>query len=224
MVNRAQGIADQIRELIFSGEIAPGEKLLEIPTAARLNISRTPLRPALAALAEEGLLERRGARGFVVRRVSRRDVMDAYVVRANLEGLAASIVAQGSITDETAEQFKDILALGDRLLENQAGGNFQSDFRAMNEKFHDLILAETKNACLREVAEKTLKLPLLSARVVHFDDPAALLRSHDDHWAIFEAISANEAERARSVMTEHILRSRDILRRQMSILEEEDVT
>jgi GntR family transcriptional regulator, vanillate catabolism transcriptional regulator len=217
MVSRAKGVVDQIRELIFSGEIAPGEKLLEIPTAARLNISRTPLRPALAALAEEGLLERRGARGFVVRRVSVRDVMDAYLVRANLEGLAASVVAQSSISDETVEQFKEILALGDRLLENQSGANFQSDFRAMNEKFHDLILAESKNACLRDVAEKTLKMPLLSARVVHFDDAAALLRSHDDHWAIFEAIHAREAERARSVMTEHILRSRDILRRQMSL-------
>jgi GntR family transcriptional regulator, vanillate catabolism transcriptional regulator len=217
MVNRAHGIVDQIRELIFSGEIAPGEKLLEIPTAARLNISRTPLRPALAALAEEGLLERRGARGFVVRRVSLRDVMDAYLVRANLEGLAASIVAQSSISDDTAEQFKEILALGDRLLENQAGEKFQSAFRVMNEKFHDLILAETKNACLMDVAEKTLKMPLLSARVVHFDDAAALSRSHNDHWAIFEAIHAREPDRARSIMTEHILRSRDILRKQMSL-------
>jgi GntR family transcriptional regulator, vanillate catabolism transcriptional regulator len=217
MVSRAKGIVDQIRDLIFSGELAPGEKLLEISMAARLNISRTPLRPALAVLAQEGLLERRGARGFVVRRVSLRDVMDAYLVRANLEGLATSIVAQNSLSDEATEQFKQILTLGDRLLEKQASANFQSDFRAMNEKFHDLILAETKNACLTAVAEKTLKMPLLSTRVVHFNDVAALSRSHNDHWAIFEAIYAHEAERARSIMTEHILRSRDILRRQMRL-------
>src|ERR1700744_3459907 len=99
MTARAQSVVDQLRNWILSGEIAPGEVLLEVPTAARLGVSRTPLRPALAALAQEGLLQARGARGFSVRAVSLADVMDAFLVRANLEALAVGIVAQAGLDE-----------------------------------------------------------------------------------------------------------------------------
>ncbi len=212
-MTRSQSVVDQLRDLILSGAIAPGEYILETPTAARLGISRTPLRPALASLAQEGLLQARGARGFRVREVTLTDVMDAFLVRASLEGLAVAIVAQAGLDDAGLTAMSDILTHGDKLLLNPEETNFQADFRGMNEKFHQIILAQAKNNCLLELTSKTLLMPLLSSRVVHFQDPVALARSHDDHWAIYKAIAGRQVDRGRSVMMEHILRSGDMVGR-----------
>jgi GntR family transcriptional regulator of vanillate catabolism len=214
-MSRDTSIADQIRNLIFSGEIKPGEQLLENPTAERLGISRTPLRPALAALAQEGLLQPRGRRGYVVRKVSIEDVMDAFIVRANLEGLAASLVAQRGLEPASRSRIEAILTHGDALLSARTNPSFEQDFRAMNDDFHNAILEASRNECLQDLARRALMLPLLSSRVVHFDDQAALLRSHLDHWTLLDALDGQEAERARAIMSEHILRSRDILRKRM---------
>jgi GntR family transcriptional regulator of vanillate catabolism len=214
MKRRSQPVAEQLRALIMSGAIAPGEELLEIPTAARLGISRTPLRPALAALAQDGLLQRRGARGYIVRKVSVPEILDAYLVRANLEGIACAIVARRGITEEFRQQLVETLELGDAML--RAGVNSDEQrlkWREMNERFHGLILQETKNACLIDVTARTLALPFVSSRVAHFHDHAALARSHDDHWGTFDAIVKRESERAHAIMAEHILRSRDIIER-----------
>src|SRR5438093_79098 len=78
-----------LRELVFSGEFAPGERLSEVELAERLGVSRTPLRMALMTLAHEGLLEPLSRRGFVVRAFSRADVTDAIELRGVLEGTAA---------------------------------------------------------------------------------------------------------------------------------------
>lgn len=215
MASRDTSIADQIRNLIFSGEIKPGEQLLEIPTAERLGISRTPLRPALAELAQEGLLQPRGRRGYVVRKVSVEDVMDAFLVRANLEGLAASVVAQQGLEPEMRDKIKAILTRGDALLTAKQDPAFEDDFRSMNDEFHNAILEASRNECLQDLAQRALMLPLLSSRVVHFEDVDALNRSHSDHWALLTALECREAERARGIMSEHILRSRDILRKRM---------
>jgi GntR family transcriptional regulator of vanillate catabolism len=220
MTTRTQSVVDQLRNLILSGAIAPGVFVPEIQTAARLGVSRTPLRPALAALAQEGLLQSRGARGFRVRALSLADVMDAFLVRANLEGLAAAIVSQAGLDEAGQTTMKQILEDGDRLLLDQGDPSFQVDFRSMNEALHRLILIKADNHCLFEVTSKTLSLPLLSSRLVHFDDATLLARSHDDHWAIYNAILAHEIDRSRSLMMEHILRSRDIVRLRWGLSDE----
>src|SRR4051812_39499413 len=66
-----------VRELVFDGELGPGERVQEIALAERLGVSRTPLRIALSTLAHEGLLEPLGGGGFVVRTFTREDIADA---------------------------------------------------------------------------------------------------------------------------------------------------
>jgi GntR family transcriptional regulator of vanillate catabolism len=211
---RPPPVVERLRAMILSGQIRPGEELLEVATAARLGISRTPLRPALAALAQEGLLQRRGARGYVVRTVSMRDISDAFLVRAHLEGLACAIVARRGLNVAARSALRAELELGDDILRiGKDDKGERTRWREMNERFHGAILRETGNLPLVDVTARTLALPLLSSRVTHFEDPVALARSHEDHWTIFQAILSGDADRARAVMVEHILRSHDIIAR-----------
>ena len=83
--NHTKRAAADLRQWIISGEVAGGSRLREIAVAEKLNISRTPVREAMARLAEEGLLERVGTGGFVVRAFTLRDAVDAIGICASTD-------------------------------------------------------------------------------------------------------------------------------------------
>ena len=82
-----QTIVQTLREKILAGELSPGQRLVEAQLAQWLGVSRTPLRYALSVLSSEGLLDRSGGRGYVVRRFSVRDVLNAIDVFRSIESL-----------------------------------------------------------------------------------------------------------------------------------------
>ncbi|WP_323148927.1 GntR family transcriptional regulator, partial [Pseudomonas oryzihabitans] len=88
MSKPGQRVLAALRQMILSGELTAGERLAEIPTAERFAVSRMPVRLALRTLAQEGLLERSGARGYQVRALTGADLEGAVEVRGVLEGLA----------------------------------------------------------------------------------------------------------------------------------------
>ena len=72
-----------MREIILRGTFRPGERLREVPLAARLNVSRTPLRLVLDRLAQEGLLKARPTGGFVASEFTVEDIRDAIEKATN---------------------------------------------------------------------------------------------------------------------------------------------
>jgi len=124
---RALSVADTLRNRIFDGVIAPGSHLMEISLANELGVSRTPVRGAMARLADEGLLLYLPNKGFQVRRFNAKDVFDAFSVRANLEGMGCRIVGERGLDGSALEQLvaspkvKDIAVLQDMRAHKQSG-------------------------------------------------------------------------------------------------------
>ena len=83
--------ADAIRKMVLSGELAPGERLIEERLTEELGISRPPLREALRLLQQEGLIETRPRRGSVVATMTDRDVFEILTLRSALERLAIEL-------------------------------------------------------------------------------------------------------------------------------------
>src|SRR5437868_15398765 len=88
----------RLRELILSGDFAPGARVSELPLVELLGVSRTPLRLALAALEHEGLLRGLPGGGYVVREFTQADISDAIELRGVLEGTAARFAAERGAT------------------------------------------------------------------------------------------------------------------------------
>src|ERR1700760_5191510 len=84
----ADRIADRLKRSIVTGEIKPGQKLVEKDIAAAFNVSRTPLREALARLVNDGLAIGIPYRGIFVRQITLRQVRGIYELRIAIEGLA----------------------------------------------------------------------------------------------------------------------------------------
>src|SRR3954451_18621760 len=113
--NRALSVMDKIREAILRGAVTAGERLNEVRLSRSLAVSRTPVRAALQALAGEGLLDYAPNRGFTVREFPLDAIVDAYDIRASLEGLVARFAAERRLNPQEIAVIESSLSAGARL-------------------------------------------------------------------------------------------------------------
>jgi GntR family transcriptional regulator of vanillate catabolism len=203
--NRALSVMDRIREAVLNGSVAAGERLNEVRLSRTLAVSRTPVRAALQALAGEGLLDYAPNRGFTVREFPLDAIVDAYEIRASLEGVAARFAAERGLNPDEKATIERSLGAGDRLLER---GSFETGdltrYREINGDFHDTLLAAARNRMLAEMIRICHHVPVSSSRNIVAFEHRDVRRRHDDHHRIYEAIIAREPWRAEMLMREHV--------------------
>lgn len=210
---RSQSVTDRLRELVLEGAFGPGEHLLEIPLAERMGVSRTPIRSALAALAQEGLLVYEAKRGYGVRTFGIADILAAYEARAVLEGLGCRLAAERGLDTAGRVRLEQCLATGDRLLKcGELTPENLAPYRQMNITFHETILAASGNTLLSDLVRQTHNIPLASNRIMVWEDYRIIFRSHDDHHRIFDAIINRQPQRADALMQEHVYYAGQVLK------------
>ncbi|HZA02062.1 MAG TPA: GntR family transcriptional regulator, partial [Hyphomicrobiaceae bacterium] len=136
-------MAERLAMAIQDGTLKPGERLVEMQLAARLGVSRAPLREALKALGASGIVESRRGRGTYVREVTPEEVEHVLVVRSVLEGLAARLYAV-SATPAMIDQLAD---LNERIEEAARAGE-TIEWRRLDWSFHEQICAFSGNPFL----------------------------------------------------------------------------
>jgi GntR family transcriptional regulator of vanillate catabolism len=200
----------EMRELLVRGEFKPGERIKEIPLAARLGVSRTPLRLVLDRLEHEGLLKARPKGGFIARPFSLQDILDVIELRGALEGMAARLAAERLESKSEMSAMCDCMDEIDRVIARKPlDAETVVAYVPLNERFHALILELSKSSMLRRSMDQVLVLPFASpnafvSSTLKSDDwNDALVVSQWQHRAIAEAIANNEGGRAEAVAREH---------------------
>ena len=203
-------IVATLRQHIVSGRLAAGERLAEIPVAQSLGVSRTPVRLAFRALAQEGLLELAGKRGYVVRRFSETDVRAAIEVRGVLEGLAARHLAERGLPDAVRTTLAQCLDEGEALLAK--GHLVEADmagWSALNLRFHHALIGAHDSPVIAEAIARNNHLPFASADSIVLDRealPAEYQRlrvAQLQHRLVFDALLRGESARVEMLMREH---------------------
>jgi GntR family transcriptional regulator, vanillate catabolism transcriptional regulator len=198
-------VTERLRRLLLDGAFEPNHHLQEVPLAELLGASRTPIRGALATLAQEGLLTNRPKRGYYVRPIRLQEVMDAHRVRGQLEGLACRLLCERAPDSALLKRFHDFVDVGERLLAVDAPSERDTGtWWDNNEQFHTTLVAATGNASLIDAVARTLALPLISSRVVRWFTPEELRISQYHHVVIVDAIANRQGERAEAMMIEHV--------------------
>ena len=192
----------ELRQAILDARIydeATDLRLDERSLAEQLGISRTPVREALARLAQEGLVEvvpRKGA--FIVRK-TRDEILETITVWAALESMAARRAAELA-TD------REIAAL-ERLAGAYEGGDARArvdEYAEANIRFHQAILEAGRCAMLKDIADGLfVHVRAVKSRAMHEADRA--VRSVADHRAIVDAIAGRDAGRAGELVLRHTM-------------------
>lgn len=206
----------QLREMILSGELAPGERITETGLAERLGVSRTPVRNALPALAAEGFLVRSGKRGYSVKVFTREETRSALELRAALEGIAARNLAERGASDDVLDALQQCLDDGDRLFaKRRLVYEDEETYGEMNARFHRTIAENCGSELLQSMIDRLNHLPFIAPSAIVFEEKGlehaydVLFRSHGQHHAITEAIRMGDGARADSLFREHGLAQRE---------------
>jgi GntR family transcriptional regulator of vanillate catabolism len=199
-----------LRKLIGDGRYPAGTRLAEEAVAHDLGVSRTPVRLAFRTLAQEGLLQPAGKRGFVVREFSRADVLCAVEVRGVLEGLAARRLAERGLGDDVRTLLEGCLAEGEAVL--QKGRLVEADIErwsALNARFHGGIVQASDSRVIAEAIARNNHLPFASADSITLHKNALereyrkLGFAQMQHRLVFDALHLGEGARAEALMREH---------------------
>jgi GntR family transcriptional regulator of vanillate catabolism len=210
MVRDGQSVIRILRDMIISGEFSSGKRLAEIPTAERLGVSRTPVRIAFRALAQEGLLEKLPRRGYQVRNVTQAQIVDSVEVRGVLEGLAARQTAEAGLSESIKAEIQACLMVGDQLFKKGVLAEQDVEkYHEMNMYFHALIITASGNSAISAALALSEHLPFASVSALAFNprqmqqEYRRLFYAHTQHHAIYHALINGQSARAEALMKEH---------------------
>jgi DNA-binding GntR family transcriptional regulator len=216
---KADEIALVIEEAIVSGELAPGTLLRQEQLSERFSVSRTPIREALRRLDALGLVDFHPNRGVRVRTLSRVDLHEAFLVRAELEALATEL----AVEKMTAPDLLELEAaegrfsrLTQELRAREPGEERRSimgDWVRANHAFHDVIYRVADAPLVERLAKgarRTFSGPAVWAPGDRSID-GLYLKNDRQHSAIRQALAAGSATGARALAREHVLSSFEML-------------
>lgn len=188
--------------MILAHELERGGRINELALAARLGISRGPVREACRTLTQAGLLETHANRGFFVRKLAHKDVIDLYDLRAGLMRLAGELIVQHA----TDEQLAALRTFVDGM-EQARVQNDTARFQELNAAFHAALVEAAGNRRLQEIYDGLVK-ELRLFRQLGLASGEAMTASNNEHRAIVDAIAARDAARAAIAMADHILQGK----------------
>jgi GntR family transcriptional regulator, vanillate catabolism transcriptional regulator len=197
-----------VRQLVFEGELAPGERVPEVALAQRLGVSRTPLRIALATLAYEGLLEPLRGGGFVVRSFTRADIADAIELRGVLEGTAARLAAERLQAPTELSTLVDLAGQLDEVVQDLSPESIVR-YVELNDAYHAALVELAKSPTLARAIAHAVVLPfaspgaLLSSQAVLPRSREILLVAQHQHRVLIDVIGAGQGSRADDIAREH---------------------
>ncbi|MGC9370263.1 MAG: GntR family transcriptional regulator [Paracoccaceae bacterium] len=184
-----------ILDAIDVGVYKPGDRLVESELAERFGMSRTPIREALQRLETQSLLERDG-RSLIVASLNHNQLAELYVVRCELEGLAARLAAKHA-TDEEIRVLRAMVEEDSGLLDNPRA------LARANRRFHKQVHLASHNSFLvqqLDLVHRSMALMATTSLAIEGRGETAL----DEHRAIVEAIAAHDGDAAYEALKSHI--------------------
>ncbi|GMK37220.1 GntR family transcriptional regulator [Paenibacillus sp. CCS19] len=196
-----ESIACELRLQIINGTIQQGEKLSENRIAADFNTSRSPVREALKALSNEGLirLERMGA---VVLGLSAQELQELYDVRYLIESFAQQRLASGN-HDSLLANLKQII---DKM-ELAVKYNDAVEFSHLDFRFHESMIVEAQHTRIhhlwRSIRHIVLTVMLITTEVVFAEGENKLLQVIDKHRGIIKALESRDVQVIQQVVQDY---------------------
>ena len=194
-------IRNAIREAIFSGELNPGDRIIETYWAKELGVSQGPVREAIRDLEAMGLVETVPFKGSRVRTLTEKDVRDNYSVRICLESKSI----RDAITQLDDRRLADLVEQLRAVLHQMDDCANRGDLRQFTDcdtLFHRAIIDATGNQVLRKLWEQCNMRNWF--RFSALTDAESLRQLQSGHQQILEAICARDVKTATSVLEDHL--------------------
>ncbi len=200
-----------LRKGILTGELKPGERLMEIHLANKLGVSRTPIREAIRKLELEGLVTMIPRRGAQVAQITPKSMRDVLEVRKVLDSLAVELACE-RISPEEVEELKKACMEFEKAV---SAGDFDTIAKA-DVAFHDIIVEATGNIRLVQMVNN-LAEQMYRYRFEYIKETAKHVCLVEEHRRILKAIQDKDVVAARQAIVVHIDNQEQSILAQISI-------
>ncbi len=195
-------IVGRLEARIETAKLVSGQRLIEADLTREFGVSRALLREAFRQLAAEGAIDLVPNRGAEVRRLSRREALELFEIRTELEGMAARRAAERMQDPAVRQAFETAMTC---LFDDpQTAGALE--YIAENEAFHRAVFTSAGNETLSDLARK-MRLPLIMSQLREALAPDVLATSLEEHRSIARAILRGDAVQAEAAIRRHLVRA-----------------
>jgi DNA-binding GntR family transcriptional regulator len=191
-------ISNYIKEAILSGELKPGDRIVETRWARELGVSQSPVREAIRELEMIGLVENKPFQGCFVKELTVKDVKDSYKVRVSLETLGIKD-AVASVTDEQLQEIYNVM----KEMETAAENHEFDLYIKLDTEFHQKIVEVSQNATLIRLWSQCYIREWTHIGTKKLSD-MSLKNLALRHEQIYDALAARDEKRAVEAVASHL--------------------
>ncbi len=192
-------VYNQIKNLILSNEVMPGQKLHHQELSERLGVSRTPVREALTRLVQEGYVTFLPNRGFTCKEIRMQEAEELYEMREALE----VFTVQKAIVNLTGAAIEELRRKMDSYGED-AQKPFTRDRLMYDQEVHLGIAELARNQTLKNTLSHVFERIILKRRTDGLYDPARGLAAHHEHLSLLQAMEQKNTDEAVRIIRDHI--------------------
>jgi DNA-binding GntR family transcriptional regulator len=191
----SEEVANRLRAAILSGELSPGSRIVEAAVAAKLEVSKSPVREAIRMLASEGIVVATRRRGAFVRGMTSKDAREIRVLRETLEGLAVELAME--------DVDPDWLSRLQQLASDMRSSHDRPQLLQLHAAFHEELTSRSRNERLTEFLAN---LSVQTRAVLPFIDLLSGGREVEalEHEAIVATIRSGDVGATQTLLKEHI--------------------
>lgn len=191
-------VFNTLRQAILTGELKPGERLMEIHLANKLGVSRTPIREAIRKLELEGLVTMIPRRGAEVAQITEKSMNDVLEIRRAMDALCVELACD-RISEEELEKLKNACDYFEKAVRSKDAKKIaQADV-----ELHDIIVQATGNQRLIQLVNN-LSEQMYRYRYEYIKDASQHERLIEEHRVIYESIVKKDKQTASQAARMHI--------------------
>ncbi|MBU8908288.1 GntR family transcriptional regulator [Desertibacillus haloalkaliphilus] len=188
-------IAEHITEQIITGELAPGDKLVENIYAEEYGTSRAPVREAIYLLTIEGLVERIPRKGAVIKEYTESEIYDLLEIRNMLEDMALKRIKRYGVDVHLLNKMKQILKEMKTVEDIHL-------YTQLNHSYHMLLIEMSKSKTIKDMYSR-LGWPLLRIQALSFKSEGNIEKSIAEHALIIKLLLEQNMTELSSVLSKH---------------------
>lgn len=190
---------EAIKNAIIEFQLIPGQSLVEADLAAKLGVSKTPVRDALLKLEREGFVRKIAYTGTYVSEINSKGIADIFLIRARLESLATRLACDKFDKEDILKAQTFIQLLDESIRKGEI-----EEASAQNKKFHDLIISRAESEWLSQILSN-LDDHLKRYRLLSNYQSGRLEKSTQEHQRVLDAIIRKDHDLAEKLMNGHII-------------------